>query len=60
MYKWFGLCLLFAYPFGSGFAASFNCEKASSVSEKLICASPELSLTDERYAKLYNRVKAQG
>lgn len=60
MFKWLGLCLLFACSVGSGFAASFNCEKASSVSEKLICASPELSNMDERYAKLYNEVKVQG
>jgi len=59
MVKWLVISLLLAFPFGKCFAASFDCAKASSVSEKLICASSELSELDERYAKLYKQVRAE-
>ena len=37
---------------------SFNCAKASSGTEKLICGNPELSDLDASYARLYKRAKA--
>lgn len=40
-------------------AASFDCAKATTGNEKMICGSSKLSLMDERYAELYTRAKAQ-
>lgn len=37
-------------------AASFDCNKASSVQEKLICSSPTIGRLDEENAKLYVRL----
>ncbi|MBK4726368.1 DUF4431 domain-containing protein [Pantoea agglomerans] len=38
-------------------AASFDCTKASSVSEKLICTTPALSQADDQLAKVYREAK---
>lgn len=40
-------------------AASFDCAKAASKSEKQICASPELSKLDEELANIYDKAKNQ-
>jgi uncharacterized protein len=39
-------------------AASFDCSKARSRAEKLICASPELSRRDDELFSLYSKAKA--
>ena len=40
-------------------AASFDCTKAASKSEKLICSTPELSKLDEELADVYGSAKKQ-
>ncbi len=46
-------------PIDAAKAASFDCQLAQSVSEKLICSNPELSKLDEELAKQYkHRLKA--
>ena len=42
-----------AYP------ASFNCAKATTKTEVLICSSPEISNLDEQYSNLYKSVRQQ-
>lgn len=49
------LAFLFLSPFAQ--AASFDCTKASSVSEKLICSTPALSQADDRLAEAYRAAK---
>ena len=50
----FSCCVLvLASP---GFAASFNCAKASTPQEKAICASPDLSAADDRMAAAYRAI----
>ena len=39
-------------------AASFDCAKATSKNEKAICASPELSLLDEKLASFYKQTRS--
>jgi len=46
-----------AVPFHSR-AASFDCKKARSDAEKLICSDPELSARDDELSQLYHRAKA--
>lgn len=41
----------------SAFGASFNCSKAGSAAEKVICGDAELSGLDERLAKTYKQAK---
>jgi uncharacterized protein len=48
-------CLLFALPMAAQ-AASFDCNKASSKTEKAICADPELSKLDEELAAAYKEM----
>jgi uncharacterized protein len=48
-------CLAAAAPIG---AASFDCSKARSVSEKFICGNPALSRMDDELAVVYARAKA--
>lgn len=48
--------LLFTLSAGAQ-AASFDCTKASSVSEKLICTTPSLSQADDQLAKVYREAK---
>jgi len=43
---------------GIAFAASFDCNKASSKSEKLICSDQQLSQLDSELGKLYAQAKA--
>ena len=43
---------------GSPFAAGFDCAKAATAVEKLVCADAELSAQDERLAALHARVRA--
>jgi uncharacterized protein len=40
-------------------AASFDCAKAATKSEKLICADPQVSAADEQLAEVYRRVLEQ-
>ncbi|MTD27793.1 DUF4431 domain-containing protein [Erwinia sorbitola] len=49
--------LLFCIFSVGAHAASFDCTKASSVSEKLICTTPALSQADDRLAKVYREAK---
>lgn len=51
------LLLTFSVPFASG--ASWDCSKAKSYSEKLICSDPVLSRADEGLNELYNEAKKQ-
>lgn len=44
---------------GTTWAASFDCDKAQSENEILICGSSLLSELDERYADLYHQAKAE-
>jgi len=55
MMKYAGLLLLSLTA--SSHAASFDCSKASSVSEKLICQTPSLSAADERLATDYRQAR---
>lgn len=41
----------------SAFAVSFDCSKAHSVSEKLICADPALSAADDTLAQVYRAAR---
>lgn len=43
---------------GSAAAASFDCKKASTRAEKLICATPELSRADEELGRQYKAARA--
>ncbi len=49
---------LIAVPFVSVHAASFDCSKARSYSEKEICSKPELSKKDDLLSALYKKAKA--
>jgi uncharacterized protein len=40
-------------------AASFDCAKAATKSEKLVCADPQVSAADEQLAEVYRRVLEQ-
>ena len=51
------LLFLIAAPFVSAHAASFDCSKARSYSEKEICSTPELSKKDELLSALYKKAK---
>lgn len=51
---WTGLIGLSA---AAATAASFDCSKARSYSEKLICATPELSYADEKLAEVYQQAR---
>lgn len=46
--------LIFFIPFGAS-AASFDCQKARSMTEKAICANPDLSKLDEELNSAYQR-----
>ncbi len=52
--KWIALVML---ALGANFAcaASFDCDKAGTKVEKMICADPELSKLDEELGKAYNK-----
>jgi uncharacterized protein len=41
----------------AGFAASFDCNKASTSVESLICSNTDLSLADEEMASVYKKAK---
>lgn len=47
-----------ALAYSTAHAASFDCSKARSSAEKIICADAELSNEDEQYAKLVKSVRA--
>ena len=53
--------LLFLILTQAGFAytASFDCNKATSISEKLICSDQQLSQLDSERGKLYAQVKVR-
>jgi uncharacterized protein YecT (DUF1311 family) len=53
MLKVFTIAALLALAAGPAAAASFDCKKASTKVEKLICADPELSRQDEAMAAAY-------
>ena len=46
-------------PFGTVQAAGFDCAKASSQVEKLICADPELSRLDDELAKDFEAIRRE-
>ena len=48
--------LLAALPLAAS-AASFDCTKARSYSEKLVCATPDLSRADEELGRIYRQAK---
>jgi uncharacterized protein len=50
--------ILLAFWRTSGLAAGFDCERARSPAEKLICSDPELSRLDDDLSVLYQRAKA--
>ncbi len=52
MHLWKGL-ILFMFLVPAGWAASFDCKKASTRIEKMICDDPHLSKADEILAKAY-------
>jgi uncharacterized protein len=51
------MCVIGAMGGGAA-AASFNCKKAKSKVEKLICATPELSKADDELGKLFKEAMA--
>ncbi|WP_338845170.1 hypothetical protein V8J88_15860 [Massilia sp. W12] len=56
--KWH-LCLpVAALAIGVAQAASFDCARAASPAEKMICAQPELSSQDESMARLWHALRA--
>jgi uncharacterized protein len=54
--KFIIVALSFVYV-QSATGASFDCNKARSVSEKLICSDPELSAMDDKLFEIYKRAK---
>jgi uncharacterized protein len=56
-----GTCMLLMLCVAGDFAlaASFDCTKAATKSEKLICADPQVSAADEQLAELYRRILEQ-
>ena len=58
--RWLAITLVFLCVFISGnavFAASFNCDEASGVLEKTICADSQLSKADEEMSSYYFKLK---
>jgi uncharacterized protein/uncharacterized MnhB-related membrane protein len=51
------LFVCFLFPIAA-FAASFDCTKATTPTEKTVCTNPELSSLDEQLAKSYRNVLA--
>ena len=51
------LCILIGVASTSS-AASFDCAKASSISENIICMDPELSQKDDELGYLFNKAKS--
>lgn len=49
--------LFYLLYYGYAFGASFDCTKALNIVEKIICAAPEVSMLDEKMAKLYFEAK---
>lgn len=58
--NWKGICigLLLYSLFGGAWAASFNCQKASTATEKSICQQPILSEADRKMSRTYFRLQA--
>jgi uncharacterized protein len=56
--KVFELTLLICLGSGVAHGASFDCNKASTRSEKIICSDSKLSSADERLAKVYKEALA--
>lgn len=54
----FVVCSLLAGAGGSAAAASFDCKKARTKAEKLICATPALSRADEELGRQYKAARA--
>ena len=50
-----GITLLFLHAHGN--AASFDCAKASSPTEKMICQNPNISKLDDRLSAAYKEAK---
>ncbi|EOX9391791.1 lysozyme inhibitor LprI family protein, partial [Escherichia coli] len=57
----FKLFVVFAFllQIGTANAVSFDCSKAKSYSEKLICSNSELSELDDKLNSLYQKVKLE-
>jgi len=51
------LIVLLALAARVGYAASFDCEKASNKAEILVCGVPELSSLDVRLSQLYSKAR---
>jgi uncharacterized protein len=47
------MALIILMADGGAWAASFDCSKASSRPEKIVCSNPQVSAADERCAELY-------
>lgn len=54
----FVVCSVLAGTGGSAAAASFDCKKARTPAEKLICATPALSKADEELGRQYKAARA--
>lgn len=54
----FVVCSVLAGTGGSAAAASFDCQKARTRAEKLICATPALSRADEELGRQYKAARA--
>jgi uncharacterized protein len=52
------VCSILTAAAGSAAAASFDCKKARTTAEKLICATPELSRADEELGRQYKAARA--
>ncbi|GIZ51120.1 lysozyme inhibitor LprI family protein [Noviherbaspirillum aridicola] len=50
------LLIALAFP-GTSLAASYDCKKASTLTEIVICADQRLSVYDEQLSAVYNRIK---
>jgi uncharacterized protein len=57
--SWKGICVgLFLYSvIGQTWAASFNCQKAATATEKAICQQPILREVDRKMSKTYFRLQ---
>lgn len=50
------ICVLFSLVIASNaYTASFDCNKAKTASESIICSNPELSLLDNEYSALFSK-----
>ncbi len=55
--RFFIICTIVFFSILSAWGASFDCEKAKSHSEKLICSHIKLSKLDEHLARAYREAR---